>query len=184
MALERLPGDLVHRFWWASDLAFEDWAAPTAAEMNANMTNDPDGLIFNLTCALNTDGTTFDIGEGDTDDSLTFCQRAGTTNVLNYAPEVVYQIERSTERWLESVPGSFDNANLAFSLLAWRGVEGFAIMSIGKAPDAPVEVGDRLKIVRVATDYIIDEHASGENVRGNQEFLGRGDVSWNYTVEA
>lgn len=182
MALERLPGDLVHRFLLASPLAFEDWTQPTLAELNANLNNDPDGLIFNITCALNTDGTTFDIGEGDTDDSLTFCQRAGTSNVLNYAPEITLQIERSTKRWLESDPASFDDANLAFSLLAWRGVEYFAIMSIGKAPDAPFEEGDRIKMARVATDYLIDEHASGENVRGNAEVLSRGDILWNHVL--
>lgn len=182
MALERLPGDLVWRFWLASPLAFEDWENPTAAEMNANPNNDPDGLIFNITCALNTDGTTFDIGEGDTDDSLTFCQRAGTSEVLNYAPEIVLQIERSTKRWVESDPSTLDDANLAFSLMAWRGVEYFAIMSIGDAPDAAVDAGDRLKMARVATDHLIDEHDSGANVRSTQTPLARGDVNWNFTV--
>ena len=45
MALERLQG-LVHRFWFASPLAFEDWTKPTANEMNANPTNNPHGLIW------------------------------------------------------------------------------------------------------------------------------------------
>lgn len=184
MALKRLNSDLVYRFWLASPYAFADWENPTADEMNANPNNDPDGLIFNVTCALNTDGTTFDIGTGDEDDSLTFCQRAGTTTVLNYTPEIVFQIERSTKRWLESDPSSLDDANLAFSLLAWRGVEYFAIMSIGERPEAPVEPGHRLKMARVATDYGLDEHASGENVRMNAEVLSRGDINWNYEVAA
>ena len=50
------------------------------------------------------------------------------------------------------------------------------------APDAPVDAGDRLKMARVATDHIIDEHDSGANVRSTQTPLARGDVNWNFTV--
>lgn len=185
MALARLQG-LVHRFWVAAPDHFEDWQNPTVAEMNANPTNDPAGSIFNLTCALNTDGTTFDLGDPETDDSLTFCQVAGAETVTGYNPEIVYEIERSRERWMVSDTASFNTANLAFSLLAWRGVEYWAIMSVGKGPEAPVAVGDRLKMVGAATDHIVDVTGSGENIRGQQTFAtGRLDgINWNYRVAA
>ena len=80
MALERLQG-LVHRFWFASPLAFEDWTKPTANEMNANPTNDPHGLIFNLTCPLDTEGTVFDLTDPEMDDSTSFCQEASDSAV-------------------------------------------------------------------------------------------------------
>lgn len=183
MALARLKG-LVHRFGVASTLAFADWQNPTVAELNANITNDPDGLIFNLTCALNTDGTTFDLGDPETDDSLTFCQVAGTSPILAHNPEIVFEIERSTERWLVDNPASENTANLAFSLLAWPDVEYFAWMSVGKGPEDPFEIGDRIKLARVSTDIGIDQLGSGENVRLQQNFLQRGDVNWNYELTA
>ena len=63
MALKRLQRDEVYRFYLASPLAFADWENPTTAELNANPTNDPNGLIFNLSCALDTDTSQFDLDE-------------------------------------------------------------------------------------------------------------------------
>lgn len=183
MALARSQG-LVHRFLLASPYAFADWTKPTLAELNANPTNSPDGNIFNLTCAMNTDGTTFDLGDPETDDSLTFCQVAGSSSITTYNPEIVFEIERSTTPWLVTTPATLNTANLAFSLLAWRGVEYFAIMSMGKAPEAPFVAGDRVKMARVATDHGIDQIGSGENVRLQQSFAQRGDVNWNYKLLA
>lgn len=181
MALERLKG-LVHRFYLASPLAFADWTNPTIAELNANPTNDPDGLIWNLTCAMNTDGTTFDLGDPTTDDSLTFCQIAGTSPILEHNPEVVFQTVRSTDPWVVTDTATENVANLAFSLLAWPDVEYFAIMSIGEEPETPFAAGHRVKLARVATDIGVDVTGSGENVALDQNFLARGDVNWNYAL--
>ena len=41
MALARLQKDEVYRLGLASPRAFADWTAPTAAELNANSSNDP-----------------------------------------------------------------------------------------------------------------------------------------------
>lgn len=184
MATQRLQG-LVHRFWLASPNHFADPTQPTIAEMNANPTNDPSGTIFNLTCALNTDDTTFDLGDPETDDSTTFCQVAGSTSRMAENPEVVYGIERSRERWVTTDPDTFNTANLAFSLVAWRGVQFIAIMSVGRGPEEPVEEGDRLKMVDVTTDHGIDLFGAGENVRLQQSFAYNGGlVNWNYRVEA
>lgn len=183
MALKRLQG-LVHRLYLVSPLAFADWENPTVAELNANPTNDPNGLIFNLTCALNTDGTQFDLGDPEMDDSLTFCQRAGEETEISKTPEIVFEAERSRTPWLVSDPASLDTANLAFSLLAWRGVEYFALMSVGKGPDEPFAVDDRIKMAQVATDHGLDVTGSGENIRLQQNFASRGNVNWNYRLTA
>lgn len=183
MALERLQG-LVHRFWFASPLAFEDWTKPTAAEMNANPTNNPHGLIFNLTCALDTDGTVFDLTDPEMDDSTSFCQEASDSEPMSDNVEVAYSFFRATDEMKINDPDSWNTAHLAFTLLAWRGIEGYAIMSVGEAPDSPVQVGDRLKMARVSTGWASDETGSGENIRMLQEFAQRGGVNWNYKVEA
>lgn len=177
MANERLYNPAV-RLWLAFPEAFADWQNPTVAEMNANPTNDPTGLIFNITCAVNQDGTTFDLGDSDTDDSLTFCQVAGAQNPTSYNPEITLEVERSKD------PLQVNTANTAFGLLAWRGVEYFAIMSIGEEPGKPVAVNERLKLARVAIDYPTDVMDTGANVRLTTAFAQRGDVNWNHRVAA
>src|SRR5699024_8958267 len=101
MANERLFGPAT-RFYLASPLAFADWQNPTTAELNSNPTNSPNGLIWNVTCALSEDGTTFDLGDSETDDSLSFCQVAGAVNPTSYNAEVVFSAFRATEPWIVS----------------------------------------------------------------------------------
>lgn len=175
MANERLYNPAV-RIWLAFPEAFADWENPTAAEMNANPTNALNGLIFNITCAVNQDGTTFDLGDSDTDDSLTFCQVAGAQNPTSYNPDITLEIERSKD------PLQANTANLAFGLMAWKGIEMFAVMSLGREPGAAVSSRDRLKMARVALDFPTDVLGTGENVRLTQALAQRGDVNWNYIV--
>lgn len=188
MSLARLTRDEVYRFYLASRRAFEDWTDPQVDEFNANPTNNPNGLIWNLTCALNTDGTTFDLGEPELDDSLSFCQKAGDAERMADNPSIVFEIFRSRLPW--SVASStlasdgFNSANLAMSLLAWRDVEYFAILSVGKADDEPFAVDDRIKMASVSTDWGVDVLGSGENVRMSQDFGNRGEILWNHRLTA
>lgn len=188
MALRRLQRDEVYRFYLASPLAFADWENPTAAELNANPTNDPNGVIFNISCALNQDGTTFNLDDPELDESLSFCQSSGTTERMAENPNVVLEIFRSQAAWTNASStlssDGFNSANLAMTLLAWRGIEYFAIMSIGKDEDAPFAPGDRIKMAEVATDFGIDVMGSGENVRMSNDTAARSRVNWNYTVAA
>lgn len=193
MALRRLTEDEVYRFGVASPLAFADWTQPTVAELNANTTNHPNGLIWNLTCALNTDGTQFDLDDPDLDESLTFCQKAGDTSITTENATVVFEIERSKGRWLDAtnvtVPtdptaDGFNTANLALSLLAWRGVEYFFWMSIGKGAEEPFAVGDRISLIRAATDWGVDAADTGGNARMIQTPGFRSDILWNYEIQA
>lgn len=166
------------RIFLAFPQAFEDWQNPTVAELNANPTNSPNGLVFDITCAVNQDGTTFDLGDSETDDSLTFCQVAGAVNPTSLVPEVVLEVERSSDRL------AVNTANLAQSLLTWRGVEMFAILSIGEEPGADFAVGDRVKMALIATDYATDVFGTGENLRLTSDTANRGDVNWNYALVA
>lgn len=188
MALKRLQKDEVYRFYLASKLAFEDWENPTVAELNANPTNDPNGLIWNLSCALDTDTTQFDLDEPDSDDSLTFCQSSGNQEPTEYAATVVYGVQLSKERWTDAsstlAADGFNTATLAQSLLTWRGVEYFAILSVGKDVDAPFALNDRIKMAEVATDHGIVEGGSGEMLKMTQTFAKRSSLNWNHKVAA
>lgn len=181
--LNRTQGQ-VYRFLLASPLAFADWRNPTAAELNANPDNDPHGLVFHLTCALDTDGTVFNLADPEMDDSTSFCQEATDQEPMSDNVEVTYSIFRATEEERNDDPTKWNTSHLAFTLLAWRGVEYFAIMSVGEAPDEPFAIGDVIKMARVATNHGIDEVGTGENIRLNAEMAFRGSVLWNYKVAA
>ncbi len=188
MALARLTGDEVYRFYLASKLAIADIAAPTVAELNANSTNDPDGLIFNLTCALDTASTTFDLTGSERDDSTTFCQKAGDSTRMSENASVVFGYNEAKERWDDAssmlAADGFNAATLAKSLLSWRGVEYYAILSIGKAADAAFAAGDRVKIVEVSTDFSVPSEGTGQNRIWQQTFATLSDIAWNVEVVA
>ena len=173
MALERLFNPAT-RWLIAFPEAFKDWQNPTSAELN-DRTN---GLVFDITCALNQDGTNFDLGDSETDDSLTFCQVAGAANPTSLVPDIVFEFERSKDRLAD------DTANLAFNLLRFQNIEFFAIMSVGEEPKTAFDIRDRIKMARVATDYGVDVFGAGENIRMSQTFANRGDVNWNYEIAA
>lgn len=178
MANERLFGPAT-RFLLASPLAFADWQNPTSAELNANPTNSPNGLVWDLTCALSEDGTQFDLADSETDDSLSFCQVAGAVNPTNYNAEIVFSVFRAKERWEVSDSNTFNTAELARTLLSYKGIEYFAILSVGEEAGAAFAVGDRIKMALVSTDYATDEIGAGDMALLNQDFASRGSILWN-----
>ena len=186
MSLQRLQADEVYRFMLASPLAFADFENPTTTELNANPTNDPSGLIFNLTCALDTGSSQFDLDDPDLDDSLTFCQTAGSGEALEYSATVVFAYNMSKSRWADASSTAaldgFNTANLALSLLTWRGIEYIAIMSVGKAGATAFAIDDRVKMAEVATDVATPDIATGSPVVFTQTLAKRSDINWNYRL--
>lgn len=159
-------------FLLARPEAFADRTAPTAAELNNG------DLVYNITCALNEDGTEFTLGDSDTDDSLTFCSKAGISTPTFYNPTIVMEAFRDAD---VDAAGVF---NEAFDLLAWPDIEYIAILRVGERSDTVFAAGDRIKMVGVKTDIGTEVAASGENVRINQAFLNNDFVNWNYEVAA
>jgi hypothetical protein len=184
MVNSRLTDDLVYRFYIAYPEAFEDLTNITSDELNANPTNDPNGLIWNITCALNTDGTTFDLEEPDYDESTSFCQRAGSREPMSKNASVVYDIFRATTEQSTVNPALKNSATIAFGLLAWRGQEMIGIMSVGEQDDAPFEVGDEISVVQFATDNAVDNIGTGENVTITQTTANRGVWAWEWPLAA
>lgn len=183
MANERLFGPAV-RFGIASPFAFADWQNPTVAEMNAASSTDPYALIFDLTCALSEDGTEFNLGESDTDDELSFCQTAGSSDPTAFNPEIVFSFFRAQERWLESEPATLNLAELTFSLLRNRGMEYFFWCAVGPKPGELFKAGDQIKMARMATDFAVDEKGVGENIKMSQTPGFRSDLAWNRDLVA
>ena len=165
-------------FLLAHPEAFADRTAPTAAELNDwyEGSTNADGLVYNITCALNEDGTTFTLGDSDTDDSVTFCDAGNVSTPTFFNPEVVMEAFRDAD---VAATGEY---NLAFDLLAWPDIEYIAILRVGQDSDTQFAVGDRVKMVGVKTDYGIDVVGNGENVRISQSFFNNDFVNWNYEV--
>lgn len=159
-------------FLLAHPEAFADRTAPTAAELNNT------DLVHNITCALNEDGTEFTLGDSDTDDSLTFCSKAGISTPTFYNPTVVFEAFRDAD---VAATGEF---NEAFDLLAWPDVEYVAILRVGGKSTDTFVAGDVIKMVAVKTDFGTDVVGNGENIRINQAFLNNDFVNWNYEVAA
>ena len=159
-------------FLLAHPEAFADRTAPTAAELNNT------DLVHNITCALNEDGTEFTLGDSDTDDTLTFCSKAGVSIPTFYNPTVVFEAFRDAD---VTATGEF---NEAFDLLAWPDVEYIAILRVGGKSSDAFAAGDVIKMVGVKTDWGTDVVGSGENIRINQAFLNNDFVNWNHEVAA
>lgn len=183
MANERLFGPKT-RIGLASVFHFADWQKPTAAELNENPTNDLTGSKWDLSCALDLDNTTFDLGESESDDELSFCQWAGSSEATEYNPEISYTAFMSKKRYLVADPATRDQANTAFALMFSRGVEYYAWMSRGKEPGEPFAIGDRVSLVRIVTDYAVPEIGTGSNAKLNSAFGFRSEILWNYKIEA
>jgi hypothetical protein len=171
MATTRLYRENI-TFLLAHPEAFADATAPTAAELNGT------DLVFNITCALNEDGTEFTLGDSDTDDTITFCDKAGVSTPTFYNPTVVFEAFRDAD--IEAA-GVF---NEAFDLLAFPDIEYIAVLRVGERSDTAFAAGDRIKMVGVKTDYGTDVVGSGENIRIMQTFLNNDFVNWNYEVDA
>lgn len=157
--------------------AFADWRNPVSAEFNDSV------LAHEITCALNEDGTTFTLGDPDTDASLSFCDEAGMETPTVDNPEVVLEIFRNlTNDNNEAAPlGVY---NKAFNLLKHADVEYFAVLRVGKDSDQPFAAGDRVRMVGIRTDLPVDVYGVNENIRLSNTGLPTGDLNWGYKLAA
>lgn len=169
-----MPLDRIYRQTVRIDLAypeaFANPAAPTAAELNNA------ALVKNITCALDEDGTEFTLNDPETDDSLSFCEAAGSQTATFKNPNVVLVAYRDAER---NATGVF---NLAINHLNFPDIPYIAILRIGLAFDAPYGANQFIRMVGGRTDVPVSVEDSGENARLSNTFLPDGFVNWNYKI--
>lgn len=169
MALERLFRQSV-RIDLAYPEAFANPAEPTVAEMNDAL------LVKNITCALDEETTEFTLNDPDTDDSLSFCDAAGSQTATFKNPNVVLAAYRDADR---SAAGVYD---LAFQHLAFADVPYIAILRVGLPEDTPYAAGQFIRMVGGNTDLPVSLEESGENARIQNTILPDGFVNWNYKL--
>lgn len=169
MALDRLFRQTV-RFDIAYPEAFANSAAPTAAELNNSL------LVKNITCALDEDTTEFTLNDPDTDDSLTFCDAAGTQTATFKNPNVVLAANRDADR---SASGVFD---LAFQHLAFKDIPYIVILRLGLDNATAYATNQFIRMVGGSTDLPVSVEESGTNARISNTILPNGFVNWNYKI--
>ena len=152
--------------------AFANASAPTAAELN-NAT-----YVKNITCALDEDGTDISLGDPDTDDSLSFCDAAGSQTATFKNPTAVLVAYRDEDR---AATGVYD---LALQHLAFPDVPLIVILRVGYRSDVAYATTQKVKMVGIKTDLPVSVEESGENARLSNTGLNDGFVNWNYLIAA
>ena len=171
MSLDRLFRQTV-RIDLAYPEAFANPADPKPAELN-NAT-----LVKNITCVLDEDNTEFTLSDPDTDDSLSFCDAAGSQTATFKNPSVTLSAYRDADR---AAVGAY---NEVFEHLAFPDVPYIAILRIGLAENVPYGAGQYIRMVGGRTDIGVSVEESGENARIQSAFLSDGFVNWNHRVTA
>lgn len=169
MSLDRLFRQSV-RIDLAYPEAFENPATPTVAELNNA------DLVKNITCALDEDTTEFTLSDPDTDDSLSFCDAAGSQTATFKNPSVTIAAYRDADR---SASGVYD---LALQHLAFADIPYIAILRVGLAEDVPYASDQYIRMVGGRTDLPVSLEESGENTRIQNTLLPDGFVNWNYRL--
>lgn len=169
-----MPNDRIYRANIRFDLAypeaFANPAAPTVAELNSAT------FVKNITCALDEDSTEFTLGDPDTDESLSFCDAAGTQTATFKNPTVVFSAFRDEDRIAAGV------YNLAQSLLQFPDAPYIAILRVGQDSNVAYATGQRINMVGAKTDVPVSVEESGTNARLSNTLLPDGFVNWGYTI--
>ncbi len=166
---ERLYRENV-KFSVAVEGAFANPNQPTILELN-----DPT-LVFDITCALDEDGTEFTLGDPDLDESLSFCDAAGSQTATFKNPSVVYQYFLDEDRAANGYMA------LARKLLSFPDVPLIGILRIGQDSDVAYASGQRINLVGGKTDLPVSVQDSGSNARQQTTLLGDGFVNWGYKL--
>lgn len=152
--------------------AFANPAAPTIAELNDAM------FVKNITCALDEDGTDISLGDPDTDDSLSFCDAAGSTTATFKNPSATLVAYRDADR---NAAGVYD---LALQHLGFPDVPLIVILRVGYRSDVAYGATQKIKMVGIKTDLPVSVEDSGQNARLSNTGLNDGFVNWNYKITA
>jgi len=149
---------------------FANTSTPTTTELN-NAT-----YVKNITCALDEDATEFTLGDPDTDDSLSFCDAAGSQTATFKNPTVTITAFRDEDR---SATGVF---NLALDHLAFPDAPLISILRVGYNSNVAYAVGQRINMVGGKTDLPVSVEESGTNARIQNTMLPDGFVNWGYVL--
>lgn len=152
--------------------AFADRTAPTSAEFGG-------ALVYDITCAVDEDGTTFQLTDSDTDDRYSYCTESGLDKPTNYNPEVELAFYRDADR---TATGAFADA---FNLMRYPDIPIYVIKRVGDQDNTPgtaVAAADKISMQYIKTDFGIDTIGVDDPAMMTQGGLQQGWVLWNHTL--
>lgn len=164
----------------AYENAFADPSDPSPTELNDAR------FVHFISCALTEDGTNMDLGDSETDETLTFC------SIGNEQTRTLPNVTASLT-WLKdaNTGGSGSTVDLTSlhneveALLGSSGIRYWLISRTGPDPsqDVPFAAGQVIKMALFETDYPQLVIERNRPVRGTQALVFQGDVNWNHTIQ-
>lgn len=164
--------------WKLFDVAaFADRNNPKLAEVNTTNVR----LGFDITCALDEEGTTFTVGSSELDERLSFCDSVGVSRPGQVNPELALAAYRDKDR---NAAGVF---NRALDWLRHADREYIILQRVGDQDSgplngtaaAPFALTDDLRMMAFRTDHPVDTLASGDPALLSQAGLTAGWLRWN-----
>ena len=151
--------------------AFANPLAPTTTELNA-----ANGLIFNMTCALDEGNCEYTLGVSDADSSFTYCSIGGQTAPTLYNPLVRFTAIIDKDR---TATGIFNGAR---DRLAFPDKNYYALERVGKASNVAFAVGDRVSLIQVKSDNPVWLMGSKTNALIQNPFMANNFVNFGYKL--
>jgi len=179
MGTTRLPRP--NQTWaLALDSAFANPAAPTTTELNDRR------FVHLISCGLTEDNTSLELGDSETDDTLTFCSIGSETTPTSFNPT-------ATLTWLKdaNTGGSGSTVDLTSlfnkieAMLGSPDIPYILISRTGPNPSQDINfaVGHVIKMASFNTDYPQLVLENNSPIRGSNELVYNGKiVNWNYTI--
>lgn len=163
----------------AYENAFDDYTAPTAAELNERR------FVHLISCGLTEDGTELTLSGFESDDTTTFCD-TGQNPTLTF-PNIT-----STLTWLkdENTGGSGSTVDLTSlynkieSFLGMQGTKFWVIQRTGPeaSQDINFAIGHKINMALFETDYPQTLLEQNRPARGVQNLLFQGSYLWNANI--
>lgn len=160
--------------------AFANPAEPTPAELNDQFvyTSNEDAMVFNISCAIQDDGYTFNLNDSDTDDTRSICDVGQVQNPTFKTYEVSFDMFRDADEDAEGV------YNLGWNLTKGLDRPFWAVVRVGKPNNAAFAAGDQIRMLGVVTDNGIDLVEDNTLIGWGARFKPDGQVVWNYELES
>jgi hypothetical protein len=163
----------------ALDSAFANFATPTLVELNERR------FVHLISCALTEDGTSMELADSETDDTLTFCSKGNEVTPTQY--NVTAQLTWLKDANTGGSGSTVDLTSLYNKVTAMLGGVDIPYWLISRTgPNASQDInfaaGHRIKMARFLTDYPVDVLENNTPARGQNSLVFTGDVNWNYTL--
>lgn len=157
--------------------ALEDWANPTALDLNNAVTN---GLGFDISCALTDDSVDINMTDSETDDSISICDigNVSTPTFFNYS--VTFDSFRNGPTSVSPAVAVYE---LPVALFAQPDRPFYIVKRIGPAQGTVFATGQEISIFGVNTDNPVDILGDGENILFGSRFKASGRLYTNKELD-